>query len=48
MQHVRVDHGAERQLLQVRELRQHEWLCVGKRYRHVSTQRRRGAENLGE
>ena len=30
VQHVRVDHGAERQLLQVRELRVDERVCVGK------------------
>ena len=26
---VRVDHGAQRVLLQVRELREHERVCVG-------------------
>ncbi len=31
LHHVRRDHGAQRQLLQVRELRQHVGLCVGLR-----------------
>ncbi len=28
---MRIDHGAQRVLLQVRELRQHEWVCVNPR-----------------
>jgi hypothetical protein len=27
--HVRLDHGALGVVLQVRELREHKWLCVG-------------------
>jgi len=30
---VRVDHGAQRVVLQVRELRHDEWVCVGRRFK---------------
>ena len=49
VQHVRVDHGAQRQLLQVRELRNDERLCVGKNVgRLTATTRRRRATTKDE